>query len=383
MDIEIVRRKANEAIRPLKSIDSMVYGSRRTDAGRELPQPYLVYFLLVDLLDFRCLGKHEKLAWSIPVSLNGQTLFIEHRKFGLGVFTSQDCDDEGVAREIVALVNEGIRAAEPYFDWRAEQAVNDSKVNVRNRCNALYERFQFLLVQYEAKVAEARASRGKVIGRHHAYGGTSFRMLDHQLFQEAEWLAVSVIEGFFSWTEHAFVLLGILQGKCMSAKDVERLAGARWDKKFKTALGLEDPEIKRYYDMLLAIRQQVRNFVAHGAFGKSREAFLFHSDAGAVPVQLPHRAGEYSYRFLRFWESGGQSAVDADQLAIQEIGNFVDYIRSGPQAPAWLFLDSGSDLVLAHSQDGTYELAMESEESMNSFLEYWTYLEDLYANMDF
>ena len=47
--------------------------------------------------------------------------------------------------------------------------------------------------------------------------------------------------------------------------------------------------MKPFYDELVFVRRQVRNFVAHGAFGKQGEAFKFHSKAGAVPVMLPHK----------------------------------------------------------------------------------------------
>ena len=383
MDIETVRNRASEAIRPLASSDSAAHWGIPTAASVGLPEPYLVYFLLIDLLGFRHFGPGEKVAWTIPVDFEGQTFFIEHRKFGLGVFALSGCQDEEIAKNIVDLINDGVRVAEPYFDWRAEQAVAGSQVNVRNRSNALHERFKFLLDLYEAKLAEAQDSQGKIIWRYHADGGTSFRRPDYQLFREAEWLAVSAIEGFFSWTEHAFVLLSVLQGKCADAKAVEQLAAAQWNDKFKAALGLDDPGLKRYYDELLKIRYQFRNFVAHGAFGKSREAFMFHSGAGAVPVQLPHRTGDYSYRFLRFWEAGGKSAAEADRLAIDQIKSFVDYIREGPLVPAWLLLDAGSDLVLKHAQDGTYTFALRSDQNMEAFLEYWLHMEDVYANMDF
>ena len=131
MNIEAIKAKALQAIWPLKSVDSTFYGNRRTAAGRGLPEHYLVYFLLVDLLGFKTLGRHEKLAWSIPVELEGQVLFIEHRKLGLGVFTPGGIgaeETEPTAKEVVRLVNRGIRAARPYFDWRAEQAVNNSEL---------------------------------------------------------------------------------------------------------------------------------------------------------------------------------------------------------------------------------------------------------------
>ena len=41
--------------------------SSRTNGGRSLPEYYLVYFLLVDLLGYKDLGQWEKVAWVIPV----------------------------------------------------------------------------------------------------------------------------------------------------------------------------------------------------------------------------------------------------------------------------------------------------------------------------
>ena len=313
-------------------------------------------------------------------------MFIEHRKLGLGVFTSGDIDAEEAelaATEIVRLVNKGIQVARPYFDWRAEQAVNNSEVNVRNKCGDLYQRLEFLLGLYESKVAEVEASAGKTIRTNKPDGGFEISLPEYHLSREAEWLAISVVESFFSWTEHAFVHLAILQGKCVTGGAVKDLAAAEWKDKFKTALDLNDPTLKSYYDGLTTLRYGVRNFITHGAFGKSGEAFLFHSNAGAVPVQLPHRRGNYSYRFPSVLEFMGTERNENDQEAIGSIQSFIDYIRSGPLAPAWMFLDERMDVVLTHAQDGTYKLAMESQENMQDFIHYWTYLEDLYANMDF
>lgn len=64
------------------------------------------------------------------------------------------------------------------------------------------------------------------------------------------------------------------------------LAEDNWNAKFKAALDISDKDTKAHYDKLLDLRAQVRNFVAHGAFGKEGKAFRFHSGAGSVPVLL-------------------------------------------------------------------------------------------------
>ncbi len=383
MDIDAVREQASDAIKPLKPSDSDTHGRYRTQASHKLPEHYLVYFLLVDLLGFHNLGKADKVAWSIPVDLEGRKLSIGHWKMGLGLFSSTASCDETAANEIVRLICRGVRVAQPYFNWRAEKAVIESKVNIRNKSNVLYDRFQFLLNLYEAKRSELESNIGKIVEIAPQDGSRSFILPKYQLSREVEWLALSVIESFFSWTEHVFVHLSVLQGKCVTGDCVKNLSEEEWKVKFKTALDINEPEIKRYYDELISTRNQVRNFVAHGAFGKKREAFLFHSDVGAVPVQLPHLEGYHSYRFRNSLGFPQTERGSSDHETITLIQEFVRYIRSGSLAPAWIYLDSGEDLVLTMAQSGEYRLAMQSEEAMKEFTEYFTYLSDMYANMEF
>src|SRR5262249_50696178 len=83
--------------------------AQRTNAGRDLPDYYLVYFLLVDLFGFKDLGKSEKIAWSVPIDFNGRAFLIEHRKMGLGVFAHDSEAEENAASQIVIQ----IRKADP------------------------------------------------------------------------------------------------------------------------------------------------------------------------------------------------------------------------------------------------------------------------------
>ena len=147
-------------------------------------------------------------------------LFIEYWKMGLGVFSSCDKDSGEAAGEVVRLVKRGVKVAQPYFDWRAQDAVTSSRVNVRNRSNQLYERFQFLLDLYEAKRIESDQS--------YKVTPSGFRFPDYGVRRHVEWLALSVIESFFSWTEHVFIHLAILQGNCTTGDGIGNLASGEW-----------------------------------------------------------------------------------------------------------------------------------------------------------
>ena len=157
---------------PLMSVDADFYGGTRTRTSRSLPE----YFLLVDLLGFRCLGKAEKVAWSIPLELDGQLLHVEHRKLGLGIFSSGDANSEAAAEEVVRLIHKGLRVARPYLDWCAEKAVNDSRVTIINRSIELYDRFEFLLEEYKSKLTAAYRKAGEPEISAHAGSSIAFNL---------------------------------------------------------------------------------------------------------------------------------------------------------------------------------------------------------------
>src|SRR5258708_4426223 len=98
-----------------------------------------------------------------------------------------------------------------------------------------------------------------------------------RITQNSNWLALATIDSFFAWTEHIFIHLAILQGRVVTEEEVAQLAESEWKVKFKCALNISDSILKGYFDELIIVRRQLRNFVAHGAFGKEGEAFSFHS----------------------------------------------------------------------------------------------------------
>jgi len=363
--------------------------SSRTNGGRNLPPYYLVHFVLIDLLAFPHMGKWEKSAWTVPVRYRGRLYGIEHRKMGLGVFApsldpqarmsgSPTDEQEADAKEIAALVTRAVAVATPYFGWRAEQAALGNQLNVLNKSSSLFERYEFFRDRFRSLSIEAESRKEE----HHfkkwiADDGTEVTRgfsPSYSLRKEAKWNAQAAVEAFFSWTEHVFIHLAILQGRLRTGNDVARLAESDWKTKFKAALDLNDKATKEHYDALLDLRAQIRNFMAHGSFGKRGEAFQFHSGAGAVPVLL---TDDQRHRY----SLTGKPAFD-ERWAIDEIEGFIDHLWSGPCAPAKHHVFSSLPSILTFAGDGTYKLAMSSNESMKEFVEHLTHEFDNAANMD-
>ena len=327
--------------------------SARTNGGRSLPPYYLVYFLLIDLLGFPSLGKWEKTAWAVPVRYRGRLYGIEHRKMGLGIFApnldpaarmtgtpSEQAEED--ARAIALLIARAVTTAEPYFQWRAEQAVSTPELNVVNKTDALFDRYEYFRDRFRTLSDEAEKRKAeknvekKTLSDGTVVTGGSYPST--ALHREAVWNAQAAIEAFFSWTEHVFIHLAILQSKLSSGDEVARLAESDWKAKFRAALDIAESQTKLHYDRLLDLRAQVRNFVAHGAFGKTGEAFSFHSGAGAAPVILTNNQ-KHKFRLT------GRQAFD-ERLAIADIETFVLHLWSESRAPAKHYVFSSLPSIL-------------------------------------
>ncbi|WP_147293074.1 hypothetical protein [Aeromonas veronii] len=156
-----------------------------------------------------------------------------------------------------------------YFEWVASEAVANSKLNVTNNCPELYGRYKYLLTLYEKESKEAEERKDEVHRetKKTEYGeATIIHKPYYQLKQNSNWLAISAIEAFYSWTEHLFIHLAIVSRGLASGERVAELAGEEWQTKFESCIDINNPEAKKYFDELIFVRRQLRNFIAHGAF---------------------------------------------------------------------------------------------------------------------
>lgn len=363
---DALRELARRTVAPMKPADGntearkdFLLSSHRAVSAAELPPPHLIYFLLVELLGFRDLGRFEKLAWSIPIDLDGKAFLIEHQKFGVGVFT-QDEEDMHSAKRIALLIKKGVRCAKPFFKWKADQAVSASQFNVVNNGRVLLERYQFLKKLFDDAFAEAERRKDERI--EHKFGSaTSYERPYYRLIQEARWLAMAAIDAFYSWTEHIFIHIAILNSAITSGDAFAAASGAEWNVKFKRALDIADPTTKRHFDRLVEIRRQLRNFVAHGALGKDGETLYFHSSAGAVPVLLDVTANGTKFSLNEELEFDTAHAFDATEA-------FIAFLSSSKHRPVWLYIQEwGLPLIITKAQDGSYQKAIVSPEAMEAY----------------
>ncbi|WP_103070844.1 hypothetical protein [Aquimarina sediminis] len=386
IDIEKYKQKALQILSPIKpadkgtnAVNNFLFSAKRSDASRLLPEYYLIFFLFSDLLNFKNLGRFEKIAWSFPIDYKGKAFLIEHRKFGVGVFI-QDEEDQEIAKEIAKKISGAVKSIRPYYDYIAEQAVQNSEFNVVNNNRQLFERFDFLLNSYKVEYQKFLDNKGKTekkVEKSEFGEFTTVTSLDFEFKQRANWLAISCIEAFYSWTEHLFIHLAIIGQGLSDGEKVSELIGAEWKTKFKAAIPLSSSkEADSFYNELITIRNQLRNFVAHGAFGKDGNAFRFHSKTGTVPVLMNHKKKKNKFSlhgFLTFKE----------KEVIELIEEFIKFLWSGTTAPAMEYTQEYQlPTILTLSANGTYAVACENMDNMKEFADELMNEFDDAANMD-
>jgi hypothetical protein len=273
-----------------------------------------------------------------------------------------------------------VKAATPFFDHVASEAAAGSRLNIKNNSGWLFSRYEYLRDQFKEKTASAQARKAEVVKTEqtsvNGIKSESYSMPALRLREEAAWLGIATIEAFFSWTEHVLIHIAVLQGRLKTGEEVAELAAAGWSEKVKAAIGLHDAAVKLLFDELLAIRRQIRNYMAHGAFGKQGQAFEFHSTAGAVPVNLTDSDGRDRFS-MWFGPSFGEAG------AIETAERFVEKLWDGDLAPARIYIqDAALPIILPYASDGTYERAMASVEDMEWFVEGLTREMDNAVNMD-
>jgi len=378
--------KASKILQPVKPADwetkakkDFLFTAHRSSSSWDLPSYFLIYFLFNDLLWFKNLGSSEKIAWSFPIDYKWKAFLIEHRKFGVGVFIQDLEKDEEYAEEIVKKIKSAVKSIRPFYDYLAEQSVKDSKINVVNNNGQLFNRFNYLLTLYKdqhkkylknkdnIKTKEQKTKYGKM---------TSYENIGYEYYQNANWLAISVIEAFFSWSEHLFIHLAILKWWIWDGKKVADLIASEWKKKYKAAINEETKESNKFYNELLIIRQQLRNFVAHWAFWKSGNAFKFHSGTWTVPVLMDHN--KQKNRFSLQW-----TLTFKEDEVIKLIEDFIKFLWKGDTKTAMYYTQECTlPTILTLVSDGIYEKALKSMEDMKLFSEYLMMEIDNAANMD-
>ncbi|MDP2316562.1 MAG: hypothetical protein Q8P41_26955 [Pseudomonadota bacterium] len=196
----------------------------------------------------------EKVHWSCEFTFRGFACAVALEKFGLRLYVDQAA--EGVdAGTILKKLNKSIAAAERYafepFVRSQTQAGNVVVQNLEGRLRAGYDHFR------------TRASAEKE--------GTE---LSWDGFHDG----LAMLDAYFSWLEHVFVLLLPFAGYDRTTDDLVNFISAKWGDKYRRILGLNGDAERARYEAIHDIKERLRNTFAHGGFEKGGASLYVQVD---------------------------------------------------------------------------------------------------------
>jgi heme-degrading monooxygenase HmoA len=376
-DIKKTRDIATRALSPLSPPSGTFDRSAEYKVYREIPHHYyyLIFLLLVDLLGYKYVGPGEKMAYAIPVELNNKRYSVVYAKFGMKI----EYYGDGEPERVFSLLQKGIHAVQKYFAWRAEQAAATSNLNLVTRAASLWEKYLYLREKSEQLSREAWERRDEVKREEFNQDGIRGTYIVHPAYEyrrHAAWTSEAAVDAFFAWTEHVLVHIAVLQCKLTTGSEVAELVKKEWSAKCKIVMDLSDPDDKASYDEISDLKSKLRNYVAHGSFGRDGAMFDFHSRVGAVPLRLLDSKRGHDFAF-------GDSNSYAASSDFLKIDRFTKQLFSRSRAPAKAYIESGLPTILSYTLNGRYASAMTSDGAMNDLLEHLQYQWDNAANMDF
>lgn len=248
------------------------------------PSSGLLFFLLNGLCGFPLGPRGDKTHWNIPFKFKGIHCGIKKMKFGLWLNIDRGKKDAINPDEILGKLNKAIKIAETrILQSISKEQIKNGNIIVKNLFHSLKNRYLFFREQADLGFSK----KGKE--QPGPYGDSISDRINNNIRLKNKSInnSLAMIDAYFSWLEHFFVLSLPFVSFDRRKDDLSVFVGKLWSEKMKRVLDIENPFGKKFYDQLTRIKERYRNTFAHGGFEKEGASFFFHLPGfGAVPAKM-------------------------------------------------------------------------------------------------
>jgi hypothetical protein len=337
----------------------------------DFPVPGLVFIALKTLLGLKNYGPGEKMAWGIEAAYGDTAFAIQLEKFGLQLYVPQ-ATDTCAFEDIKRALQKCCAVAESYLMPEVSDRLLAARVTLRNQYHRFEDAYQF----FRKASREAYAAPPPEPVVRETPRGTVTSSNPFLPRQEGGYLASAMLDAYFSKLEHVLVLLAAFSTLDVENGALQKLVGDRWDEKFKALFNVQTDQIaKRVYDDLKKIKEDLRNPASHGGFLKKGASFLFHSEAGALPVLLTRVNRDFEFHI-----------TPVPPVTFEQVCEVLDeadsFLRDSPLAEGFAYVAAGLDVPFDAESRQRYLQAIASGE-FEDLIERQAYLQDMHANMDY
>jgi hypothetical protein len=379
VDLTETRRRAAYALAdilpPPRGRESNEW-ERHPLSASEFPVPELILFAMTRLRDLESFGPGEKLRWGVSATFRGTSFSITLEKFGLRLYVPESTSSE-VRLALIRCLRTATNLAEACLREVAQYQTGTGNATIENRYHHFERAYRFF--REKAREAyDAPPPEPVVMSRDQNGRPTGWSSEPWKPQIEGGYMAGAMLDAYFSWLEHALVLVLPFIDFEPADGALVRFVGATWDGKWRTIFDLTaDQGAKQVYDDLRRIKETVRNPIAHGGFGKKGTSFFFHVEGiGALPALLTRHGRSFEFIITRVPHATYQQLCQ--QLDV------CDAFLQGSKLRAGLrYAQAGLDVALSEGFRGQCREASRSEEELGEFIEHQSYLADMHTNMDY
>jgi hypothetical protein len=334
----------------------------------ELPQPYMVFFILARLKKFEFEYQPiEKVLWEIPFKYKTKFFYFTVRKMGFRLMANTE--DITLLKEVITKFHHAIKIVDKMLSPLLKEVVNQGDITFKNQSAFLRERYLY----FRNKAKEAyQYKRPNKNDSSELFSGFYEKVKSEK---EGFFNSQAMLEAYFSFQEHLLILLLPFSGFNKDKERVSDIIAEDWSVKFNKVFNpSKNAILMKHYDNLRTLKERYRNKYSHGAFEK-KDGSLYAKveNLGFIPVRL-NRSNEFSL-------------VPIQQINFEEICKVIDefehYLsKSKDWSLTYKLIQSGIDIYFDDHNLTKYRKALESKEALQDFLKYQDYLYERNTNMD-
>jgi hypothetical protein len=379
MDLTEIRRRAAHALRDiLRATDAPLAGKweKHSLTPTDFPVPELILFGLRNLRDLESWGPGEKLRWGVTATFGNVPFSVTLEKFGLRLYVPKGLAPN-VRGELVGRLKTAVKLSETYLRDLAGQQINDGNVTIENQYRHFEGAYQFFRdrarLAYETPAPEPKVTHRDKDGRPMGWSSEPWRP---QI--EGGYLASAMVDAYFSRLEPLLVLVLPFLDFDPVAGALVRFVGLTWDEKWREVFDVAtDTKAKHTYDQLRQIKETVRNPASHGGFAKQGTSFFFHVEKiGALPALLTKHERSYELFITKVPQETYQALCS--QLDESDAFLAASAVASGVQ-----YAEAGLDVAFSPGFRTACQIASQSPEALEEFIDHQAYLTDMHTNMDY
>lgn len=368
---------------PSASESSLLYSDKSSQFNVDrttIPVPELIQFVSVVILKLSIYGPGEKLRWEIPFYYKNFSCAFALKKFGLRLYirhdTAEQSDLNKISNEIINKIQKAIlRVEKTLLTPFADQQIKNGHVTIANHYHTFKNRYFYFrekaekISKQEKRASHLKSRDMKAIVKSM---NDSFRR-KNELFYNT----IAMLDAYFSYLEHFFILSKpLIQGNAQLVEFISLF----WSDKYKRLFDIQsNSTAKSFYDKLNAIKERFRNFFAHGGFEKGGASLYIHiPKIGAIPAQFSKVKSSPHFDFFPIQENSLSDMC-------KEIDDFEKWLRSDESVlrQAIKYVESGLDIPCDKKSLSKIQVAMKSDDTLESLVEYYNHLWEMHTNMDY